>query len=169
MSLVAEPTTGPGRRRPLSARLSEHWEQELTPARRQAVLSWAAFAGTFGGVRALTHWIKDGHGPSSGGISLGGTHFHHYNLGIMGLAGIAASLIYGRDGRHRDPRVAIGYGVSSALVVDEAALLWDLQDVYWAKQGRDSVDLAVGIISLGALALAGQGFWRAALKELGKR
>lgn len=152
--------------RSLRERLAGHWEHELTPGRRQAVVAWASFATTFGGVRALTHWLKDGHGPSSGGMTLGGNHFHHYNLGIIGLAGLGAALIYGRDGAHREPAAAVTYGVSSALIVDEAALLLDLRDVYWAKQGRESVDLAVGIISAGALAIAGQGFWRAAAREL---
>jgi hypothetical protein len=42
-----------------------------------------------------------------------------------------------------------------ALIVDEFALLLDLRDVYWAKQGRWSVDLAVGLISITSSALAG--------------
>ena len=35
-----------------------------------------------------------------------------------------------------------------ALVVDEFALLLDLKDVYWARQGRISVDVGVGGIAL---------------------
>jgi hypothetical protein len=34
-----------------------------------------------------------------------------------------------------------------ALIVDEFALLLDLRDVYWERQGRVSVDLAVTIIA----------------------
>jgi hypothetical protein len=41
-----------------------------------------------------------------------------------------------------------------ALIVDEFALLLDLRDVYWAKQGRWSVDLGIGIIALTGSALA---------------
>ena len=40
------------------------------------------------------------------------------------------------------------FGNSLALIVDEFALLLDLKDVYWAKQGRSSVDLGVGGIAL---------------------
>jgi len=43
------------------------------------------------------------------------------------------------------PLVATAYGAGLALIVDEFALLLDLQDVYWAKQGRESVDLAIGL------------------------
>ena len=32
--------------------------------------------------------------------------------------------------------------------------LLDLQDIYWAKQGRVSVDLGVGMAALGGTALA---------------
>jgi hypothetical protein len=50
--------------------------------------------------------------------------------------------------------VAIAYGAGLALIVDEFALLLDLQDVYWAKQGRQSVDLAIGLISTTGTVLA---------------
>jgi hypothetical protein len=40
------------------------------------------------------------------------------------------------------------YGAGLALIVDEFARLLDLQDVYWAKQGRISVDLGIGGSSL---------------------
>jgi len=52
------------------------------------------------------------------------------------------------------------------LIADEAALLIDLQDVYWAKQGRTSVDLAVGVIAVGGLAITGSSFWPAAVREI---
>jgi hypothetical protein len=45
------------------------------------------------------------------------------------------------------PLFATAYGASLALIVDEFALLLDLRDVYWAEQGRVSVDLAVAIIA----------------------
>ena len=35
-----------------------------------------------------------------------------------------------------------------ALIIDEFALLLDLRDVYWARQGRISVDLGIGGIAL---------------------
>jgi hypothetical protein len=53
----------------------------------------------------------------------------------------------GEDRLRRHPLVAAAYGIGLALIVDEFALLVDLKDVYWARQGRESVDLAVGLIS----------------------
>jgi hypothetical protein len=84
-------------------------------------------AATFAFVRALTHWIRDGHGPSGGGMSVGGRHFHHYNLGIALLAGIGAVALRGKEEHRHHPLTAASYGVANALIVDEAALLIDLQ------------------------------------------
>jgi hypothetical protein len=47
----------------------------------------------------------------------------------------------------------VAYGSGLALIVDEFALLLDLKDVYWAKQGRLSLDLGVGMVALGGTAL----------------
>ena len=40
--------------------------------------------------------------------------------------------------------MAVSYGSALALIVDEFALLLDLRDVYWARQGRISIDLGIG-------------------------
>ena len=45
--------------------------------------------------------------------------------------------------------MATAYGAGMALIVDEFALLLDLKDVYWAKQGRISVDIGIGAIATG--------------------
>lgn len=147
-------------------RLRGRWADLLEPGQRSAVIAWASFALTFGFVRALTHWIRDGNGPSGGGMSVGGRHFHHYNLGIGMLTGLGAVAIRGQEHHRRHPVAAASFGIATALIVDEAALLIDLQDVYWAKQGRTSVDIAVGVIALGGLGVTGSSFWPGAVKEL---
>lgn len=152
----------------LPTRLQRTWRGQLEPQERSAVLAWGAFAGTFVSVRLLTHWLKDGHGPKGGGISLGGKHFHHYNIGIALLTAIGAIAIRGEEHHRRHPSTALAYGVGTALIADEAALLIDLQDVYWAKQGRMSVDVAVGIIALGGLGIAGAPFWPTAASDVRK-
>ncbi|UIJ35876.1 hypothetical protein [Allobranchiibius sp. GilTou73] len=150
----------------LGARLRRAWGDHLDDGEQSATLAWASFAGTFVGVRALTHWLRDGHGPSGGGISVGGRHFHHYNIGIALLTGIGAVAIRGEEKHRRHPSTALAYGIGTALIADEAALLIDLQDVYWAKQGRLSVDVAVSAIALGGLAIAGSGLWPTAVREI---
>ncbi|WP_255450505.1 hypothetical protein [Skermania sp. ID1734] len=147
-------------------RVRHAWQATLERGEQGAVLAWASFTATFAGVRLLTHWIRNGHGPSGGGISVGGKHFHHYNIGIATLAGVGAIAVRGAEEHRRHPLVALSYGAGAALVVDELALLLDLKDVYWANDGRKSVDVAVCVIGLGGLASAGMAFWPAAHRAL---
>ncbi len=110
-------------------------------------MSWLAFTTTFAGLRALTYSIRAGKGPF-GNISLGGEHLHHYMWGIGMLSGVGALAVRGDERQRRHPAVAVSYGSGLALIVDEFALLLDLKDVYWAKQGRISIDVGVGGIAL---------------------
>ena len=123
------------------------FREELDPGQRSALLSWLAFTATFGAVRGITYSIKDGKGPF-GNLSVGGEHLHHYMWGIGLVSGVGGIAVHGEDAHRRHPLVALSYGAGLALIVDEFALLLDLKDVYWAKQGRISVDLGVGGSSL---------------------
>ena len=123
------------------------FREELGPGQRSALISWLAFTGTFAGLRAVTYSIRDGKGPFRN-ISVGGEHLHHYMWGIGLLSGVGAIAVHGDEEHRRHPGVAVTYGSGLALIVDEFALLLDLKDVYWAKQGRISIDLGVGGIAL---------------------
>jgi len=127
---------------PLRRDVRSAYYSELDEGRRSALLSWLAFTGTFGGVRGITYSIRSGRGPF-GNLSVGGEHLHHYMWGIGLLAGVGAIAVRGEDRHRRHPLVALSYGSGLALVVDEFALLLDLKDVYWARQGRISVDLGI--------------------------
>ena len=123
------------------------FHEELDPRQRSALLSWLAFTTTFGAVRGITYSIKEGKGPF-GNLSVGGEHLHHYMWGIGMVSGVGGLAVHGEDRHRRHPAVAVSYGAGLALIVDEFALLLDLKDVYWAKQGRISVDLGVAGIAL---------------------
>jgi hypothetical protein len=148
------------------ARLRDEWARHLQPGEQATVLAWSAFTVTFAGLRGLTHWIRAGHGPSGGGVSVGGKHFHHYNIGIAMLAGVAALGLRGTERQRHHPAAAIAFGSANALIVDELALLLDLKDVYWATEGRESVDAAIGIIAAGGTIVAGLPFWPHAHRAL---
>ena len=120
--------------------------EELGPGQRSALLSWLTFSVTFAGLRALTYSIRAGKGPF-GNISVGGEHLHHYMWGIGLLSGVGAVAVRGEERHRRHPAVAVAYGSGLALIVDEFALLLDLRDVYWARQGRISIDVGVGAIA----------------------
>ena len=127
--------------------LRRAFREELGPGQRSALISWLAFTGTFAGLRAVTYSIRDGKGPFRN-ISVGGEHLHHYMWGIGLLSGVGAIAVRGDEEHRRHPGVAVTYGSGLALIVDEFALLLDLKDVYWAKQGRISIDLGIGGIAL---------------------
>ncbi len=131
------------------------------------MVSWLAFTGTFAGVRGITYSIRAGRGPFRN-LSAGGEHLHHYLWGIGLLAGVGAIAVRGTDRQRQHPAVARSYGSGLALIVDEFALLLDLEDVYWARQGRISVDLAVGAIAATGSYFAALPAVRALRRELGR-
>ena len=118
------------------------YHEELDAGQRAALLSWLAFTVTFGAVRGITYSIRAGRGPF-GNLSVGGEHLHHYMWGIGLVSGVGGVAVHGEDEQRRHPVVAVSYGAGLALIVDEFALLLDLKDVYWARQGRISVDLGI--------------------------
>ena len=141
------------------------FREELDPRQRSALLSWLAFTTTFGAVRGITYSIKEGKGPFRN-LSVGGAHLHHYMWGIGMLSGVGGIAVHGEDTRRRHPAVALAYGTGLALIVDEFALLVDLKDVYWAKQGRISVDLGIGASSLAGTYLAALPLLRALRRRI---
>ena len=141
------------------------YHEELDAGQRTALLSWLAFTVTFGAVRAITYSIKAGRGPF-GNLSVGGEHLHHYMWGIGLLAGVGAVAVRGEDRHRRHPSIALSYGAGLALIVDEFALLLDLKDVYWAKEGRISVDLGIGASSLAGTYFAALPLLRALRRRL---
>ena len=68
------------------------------------------------------------------------------------------------------PRHGAYFDVTSgaALTLDEFALWLNLEDVYWAKQGRESIDAVVLFGSLLSLSVLGKGFFAELLKGAGR-
>ncbi|MDQ1391960.1 MAG: hypothetical protein QOF30_937 [Acidimicrobiaceae bacterium] len=118
---------------------------DIGPRQRTALISWAAFAVTFGGTRALTYAIKEEAGPFRD-LNWGGVHLHHYLWGIKLLAASGGVAIHGADRFRANPLVAVGYGAGAALVIDESALLVHFKDVYWSERGRVSMLIGAGLI-----------------------
>src|SRR5262249_32533079 len=94
------------------------------------------------GITTLLH--KRGAGPN-GGLIVGGVHIHHFVFGMVGLLGLAYAwlLLFGFEDKappHWVRITAFAYGVCAALILDEFALWLNLRDVYWERQGRESVE-----------------------------
>jgi hypothetical protein len=126
-------------------------------------ISSASFFATFATVRAITHSIRAGVGPFRN-ITPGGRHIHHMTFGIIGLLTVGylwMMEIGTATTKRRSSRVTSGfYGAGAALTLDEFALWLNLQDVYWAKQGRESIDAVILFGSLLSMGLVGKDFLR---------
>lgn len=107
-----------------------------------------AFSGTFGAVRAITHAIRRwGERGPLGNLHLGERHIHHLVPGILiALAtGMGAILT---DDEALERWLALPFGVGTALTLDEAALLVELEDVYWSDEGLLSVQVTLATMAL---------------------
>ena len=92
-------------------------------------------------------------------------------FGIAGLltVGYLWMLEMGINEERLSSRVtAAVYGSGAALTLDEFALWLNLEDVYWAKQGRESIDAVVLFGSLLSLSVLGKGFFAELLKGAGR-
>src|SRR5215472_13229969 len=65
--------------------------------------------------------------------------------------------------------LCILYGAAAALTLDEFALWLNLRDVYWAREGRSSLDAVVLFASFLLLGVSGAPLWRGLVRELGGR
>lgn len=101
----------------------------------------AGFLGSFAVVRLATWLIREGRGPFRN-VRIGGRHIHHFVPGILvGFGAGIAGLLF--SGNRFDRRTARILGVGMGLTFDEAALLLDMEDVYWSPEGLFSVQLTL--------------------------
>lgn len=115
--------------RVLVQRVHRACREEVDVTEQALLVAWSAFGVTFGLTRAITLWLRGGHGPPGGGIVIRGRHIHHYNLGIALLTLVGAVALRGLEYDRRHPLTVTAYGSGIALIIDELALLIDLQDV----------------------------------------
>ncbi|MFJ3190789.1 hypothetical protein [Streptomyces halstedii] len=120
--------------------------RDVSPGRRGLVLAWFGFTVAFGLMRLLT-WLIHIDVAGVGDVSAGGVHIHHYVWVILLLLVVGAVGLVERSPRIR-AWLGLGYGVGAALVIDEAALLLSLEDVYWDDEGGISIALALIVIGV---------------------
>ncbi len=153
------------------SRIAELYKKHFNDPRRERLfLSSVAFFSSFAATRGITHSIRRGVGPFRN-VAIGGHHVHHAVFGIAGLLGSGYLWLIqagtGRRGQDDNLSRATSalYGAGAAITLDEFALWLDLQDDYWSKQGRKSIDavfLFGGALSIG---LWGAPFFRDLLRE----
>jgi hypothetical protein len=84
----------------------------------------------------------------------GGLHVHHLVFGIVLLLAMGFALALQPPSPWLEI-FAAGFGIGAGLTLDEYALWLHLEDVYWAEEGRRSVDAVVIAAVLGGLLLMG--------------
>ncbi len=137
---------------------SEFWEEHLVAHGRQGVfLVLVGFVGSFAFIRMSTRLIRKEVSWWPGNIeSDSGLHVHHLVFGIITMM-VAGTLGFAADGRSPLTEIsAFFFGIGAGLTIDEFALWVYLEDVYWAEEGRSSIDATViaaaliGLIVIGA-------------------
>jgi hypothetical protein len=84
----------------------------------------------------------------------GGLHVHHLVFGIALMLSCGFVLALQPDSPWFE-FVAAGFGIGAGLTLDEYALWLHLDDVYWAEEGRRSVDAVVVAALIGGLVMMG--------------
>ena len=94
-------------------------------------------------------------GTQSGGG--GGLHIHHAVVGVIQvlISGVAMVSMATDGTNSQFTAAAIFFGIGSALVLDEFALILHLQDVYWSQDGRTSVDAVFAAVAVAGLLVLG--------------
>jgi hypothetical protein len=137
--------------------VSDFWTN-LEQHHEQAVfLVLVGFLGSFAFIRMSTRIIRsESVSWWPGNIeSESGLHLHHLVFGIVTMIA-AGTLGFVADGRTPFIEIcALFFGVGVGLTIDEFALWVHLEDVYWEKEGRSSIDATVITASLMLLVVLG--------------
>jgi hypothetical protein len=138
--------------------VSDFWQDQIVAEGKEGLfLVLVGFILSFSFIRMSTRLMRSPRVPWWPGsvVSESGVHVHHLVFGIvtMMIAGVVGFTVLGES-----PYVeicALAFGVGMGLTIDEFALWVYLEDVYWAEEGRSSIDAtviaasAIGLILLG--------------------
>jgi hypothetical protein len=126
-----------------------------TPPRENALFNLlSSFAATFLAARGTTYLLRRRRtvGPFRE-LIVRRRHIHHFVPGIvLGFAAGAVAIVTRNE--WLEPRLAVPFGIGMGLTLDESALLLELEDVYWTREGLLSVQITLSVIAvLASLAL----------------
>ena len=128
---------------------------QAAPAEENALFNlFASFVVSLLLSRAIAFGLRDRHrlGPFRN-IRFGRRHIHHFVPGIA-LAFVSGAVAIATRDQDIEPKLALLFGAGMGMTMDEAALLLELDDVYWTEEGLLSVQIGAGLVGLlGALAI----------------
>ena len=143
------------------------WYQRVLVDTGRAAAVWAliGFVVTFAVTRAITRRIRakkdapddpsddDSAGSGFSDIYIAGVHVHHQVWGILLVLLTGLLEFRYHPGSPWTEVLAALFGAGAALALDEFALWFHLDDVYWGEDGRKSIDAIMIAGGLGAVLL----------------
>lgn len=135
-----------------------HWfsREIVDTGRLRLFCFFVFFIGAFVFIRFSVRMIRKQVRWWPGNVTPGGHHIHHVVFGLvfMCVGGISGLTVRDATSVWAGVTAAL-FGIGTALVLDEFALVLHLEDVYWTEEGRLSVDVVFVAIALCGLALVG--------------
>jgi hypothetical protein len=130
----------------LASIFSDFWNDQILADEKQGLfLVLVGFILSFAFIRMSTRLMRSPRVPWWPGsvVSDSGVHLHHLVFGIVTMM-IAGTLGISALGESPYAEIcAFLFGVGAGLTIDEFALWVYLEDVYWAEEGRSSIDATV--------------------------
>jgi hypothetical protein len=125
---------------------SDFWDDQILANQKQGLfLVLVGFILSFAFIRMSTRLMRSpkvAWWPGSV-VSDGGVHLHHLVFGIVTMM-VSGALGFTALGDSPLTEIcAFAFGVGAGLTIDEFALWVYLDDVYWAEEGRSSIDATV--------------------------
>lgn len=120
---------------------------------RRILLANFGFVVTFAIVRAMANLARYDIGPFHY-VEIGGRHIHHLVWGILLLLLVGYGWLAEIGNGESDSSAFMGrlmsllYGAGAAMTLDEFALWLNLKDVYWARQGRESIEAGLVFLAV---------------------
>ena len=144
---------------PFASILTDFWNDQILADQKQGLfLVLVGFVLSFAFIRMSTRLMRSPRVPWWPGsvVSESGVHLHHLVFGIVTMM-ISGTLGFAALGESPWAEIcAFFFGVGAGLTIDEFALWVYLDDVYWAEEGRSSIDATV--IAAAAMGLVLLGF-----------
>lgn len=127
------------------------------PGQRAGFLLLAGLLGGFLFIRTSARLIRD---PNvtwwPGNVeTASGLHIHHLVWGIVTIMATGFAMFSFQPDSPWAEILAVLFGIGCGLTLDEFALWLHLEDVYWAKEGRSSVDAVIVATIVGGMLVAG--------------
>jgi hypothetical protein len=129
--------------------------QDVSVRENATFMMLTSFVTTFASARGIAYVLRGRRtvGPFRD-VVIGRRHIHHFVPGIALLLLAGGASILTSD-ETLEPKLAVPFGVGMGLTLDESALLLELDDVYWSREGLLGVQITLAVMALiGALSLA---------------